>query len=110
MTEWLNHLTISTGDHVIVDYKDLKCQSGKMKEKPIYKLDKGQMGCYSRYTGDEKIALGIGVAIFSLIILLLLVISGEFFFNYYLKLDTLPKDDIDENVDNMEYDAFFCYR
>ena len=34
----------------------------------------------------------------------------KFLMYCYLKVDTVPKDDRDENVDNMEYDAFFCYR
>ena len=36
--------------------------------------------------------------------------EAKFFMYYYLKLDTVPKDDKDDNVDNMQYDAFFCYR
>ena len=34
----------------------------------------------------------------------------KFFMFYYLKLDTVPKDEENENLERIEYDAFFCYR
>ena len=116
MIPWLNNFTTPSKEHVIVDYRDLKCQSGMMKGKPIYTLNELDMGCFSRWTLEEKVGLGIGTAVFLLIILLLVSAllkrsrEVKFFMNYYLKLDTVPKDDKDENVDNIQYDAFFCYR
>ena len=83
MKEWLNNLTTSSGNHVIIDYKTLRCHSGMMKGKSIYKLTEVDMGCFTRWTSGELAGLG---------------------------LDTVPKDDKDENVNNMKYDAFFCYR
>ena len=38
MISWLNNFTTSAGDHIIVDYKSIKCYSGLMKGVPIYKL------------------------------------------------------------------------
>ena len=117
MTGWLNNFTTSSGRHVIVDYQELKCHSGMMLGQPIYILDKVNMGCFlSKLTKEEKIFIGLGSEL-TIVINISLIIgmalrSREFKFliHYYLKLDTVPKDDKDENVDNKEYDAFFCYR
>ena len=47
----LNNFTKPSKEHVIVDYQDIKCHSGKMKGKPIYKLNVVKMGCFpSRMT------------------------------------------------------------
>ena len=117
MVGWLNNFTTITGDHVIVDYKRLKCHSGLMPGKPIYQLDKVAMGCFPpELTLWQKVGIGIGAGTACFVITILITWNlkrsreFKFFMYYYLKLDTVPKDDKDENVDNMEYDAFFCYR
>ena len=117
MIGWLNNFTTITREHVIVDYEDITCQSGMMKGKPIYKLNDVEMGCFPRtLTLWQKVGIGLGGGIAALTITSLIIWTlkrsrqFKFFVYYYLKLDTVPKDDKDENVDNMEYDAFFCFR
>ena len=117
MIGWLNNFTTITGEHIVVDYKHLKCHSGMMVGKKIYQLDKVAMGCFPpKMTLWQKIGIGITAGAAFLIITIMIIWnfkrSREFKFlmYYYLKLDTVPQDDKDENVDNMEYDAFFCYR
>ena len=117
MIGWLNNFTIPSKEHVIVDYQDIKCHSGKMKGKPIYKLNKVDLGCFpSRMTTLQKVGIGLGAMLALIVIIVLVTIiaknsrEAKFFMYYYLKLDTVPKDDKDDNVDNMQYDAFFCYR
>ena len=116
MITWLTNFTTPTGDHIIVDYKHINCYSGMMKGTPVYKLNEVKMGCYPKLTTSQKVGMGIGVFVAGFIIILLFVIiikrsrEAKFLMFYYFNLDTVPKDDKDENVDNMEYDAFFCYR
>ena len=99
------------------DYQSLKCNSGKMIGEPIFKLNEVKMGCFPKqWTTLQKIGVSIGGGMAILIITCLVFWmlrnsrEAKFFMFYYLQLDTVPKDDTDENVDNMEYDAFFCYR
>ena len=117
MIGWLNNFTTYSKEHIIVDYKHLKCHSGKLKGLPIFVLNEVLLGCYpSHWTSGQKVGVGVSTAALLVIISVLLIWTlkrsreFKFFVYYYLKLDTVPKDDKDENVDNMEYDAFFCYR
>ena len=117
MIDWLNNYTITFREHIAIDYKDVKCYSGKQKGHSIYLLNQVKLGCYpSKWSLKEEALVGVGTAIALLIIGVLLSIMAQrsrevkFFMYYYLKLDTVSKDDKDENLTNMEYDAFFCYR
>ena len=99
-----------------MDYEDVKCNSGKMIGLPIYVLTEVIMGCYpAKLTLGQKLGIGIGAALgFVMLILVFLVARHprevKFYMYYYLKVDTVPKDDKNENLENMQYDAFFCYR
>ena len=116
MKDLLNNFTTLTGDHIILDYKDVKCKTGMMIGAAIYNLNEVEMGCFpSKWTTWQKIGVGIGggMAIITILITILVTKRSrevKFLMYYYFKLDTVPKDDRNENVDNMEYDAFFCYR
>ena len=103
------------GKHIIADYKDVKCHDGPVAGRPIYTLNPVDMNCFPStymWTTWQKVGVGVGSAVSILIIALLIVVKVKgsrevkFLMYYYLKLDTLPKDDKNENVDNMEYDAF----
>ena len=112
MIKWLNNFTTSTGDHVIVDYQNVTCHSGKMKGKPIYLSSAVEMGCYP---SEWKIGVAVGNGVSLLIIISIIIMKRKsrevkFFMFYYLKLDTVPKDEENENLERIEYDAFFCYR
>ena len=114
--EWLEDFITPFGEHIIADYKSLKCHAGMMKGKTIYKLNEVDMECFSKWTSEEIIVLGISGSVLLSILLLLVVMlmkrsrKVKFFMHYYLQLDTVPKDDKNENIENMKYDAFFCYR
>ena len=116
MIGWLYNSTTLSGEHVIVDYQDVKCSSGKMKGLPIYVLTEVLMGCYpAKLTLGQKLGIGIGAFVGFLMLILVFLVARDprevkFYMYYYLKIDTVPKDDKNENVDNMQYDAFFCYR
>ena len=116
MVEWLNNYTNPEGNRIVVDYKDLRCTTGLMLGIPIYDLNEVVMGCYpAKLSLGQKIGIGTGsVLVMVLMVVIFLVARNprevKFFMYYYLKVDTVPKDDKNENVENMYYDAFFCYR
>ena len=117
MSQWLKDFTRPSQEHIIVDYKQLTCSSGMMKGKKILNLNEIKMGCFPfKLAWWQKALIGVGSGVGLAIIIMLLALMAKrsrevkFLMFYYLKLDTVPKDDRDENVDNMEYDAFFCYR
>ena len=116
MIGWLNNFTTATGEHIIIDYQDVECSNGKMKGLPIYVLTEVLMGCYpAKLTLGQKLGIGIGAALGFLILILVFIVARnprevKFYMYYYLKIDTVPKDDKNENLESMQYDAFFCYR
>ena len=116
MKDLLNNFTTPTGDHIIIDYKDVKCKTGMMIGTAIYNLNEVAMGCFPRkLTTWQNVGVGIGAGLAVITIIITIVVTKrsrevKFLMYYYFKLDTVPKDDRNENVDNMEYDAFFCYR
>ena len=104
MIGWLNNFINSSGKQVVQDYQDTKCATGKMVGIPIFVLCKIEMGCFpSKWTIWQKVGVGIGATILVIIVIILAVSRKsremKWFMYYYLKLDTVPKDDKSENVD-----------
>ena len=117
MIDWINNFrTTTTGERVVVDHAHVICQSGKMKGKPIYQLNKVDLGCYPHnWTLQQKLIAGLSISVGTIIIVAMVIIGlysrrGRFLMYYYLKMDTIPRDDKDEDLEDIEYDAFFCYR
>ena len=116
MIEFLNNKTTSSGNQVVVDYREVKCYNGKMKGLPIYVLNQVIMGCYpAKMTLGQKLGISTGSVLGLVLVLVVFLVARnprevKFFMYYYFKVDTVPKVDQNENVENMEYDAFFCYR
>ena len=102
----------TSGEHIVADYHDMLCHSGMMVGTPIHLLTEVEMGCIS---SAWEIGVGVGVGITLLFMIGVIITTKnsrevKFFMFYYLKLDTVPNDDQNENLEMMEYDAFFCYR
>ena len=117
MIDWINNFTTTTTrEHVVVDHAHLNCHGGKMNGQPIYKLNKVDLGCYPHdWTTEQKLIVGLCVSIACIIIVALVIIGlyskrARFLMYYYLKIDTISADDKNEELGNIEYDAFFCYR
>ena len=100
MIEWLKNFTSPSGQHIIIDYKDVKCVYGKMIGKPIYKLNPEDMGCVPKKAKSQKllwIGTGVGTAVL-------------FLFASAIVVKKCYDRNINENLDKIEYDAFFSYR
>ena len=114
MIDWINKFV--HGERIVVDHAQVNCHSGKMRGKPIYKLNRVDLGCYPHdWTIQQKLIVGLSVSIGVTIIVIVVIIGlhsrrGQFFMYYYLKMDTIPRDDKNEDLGDIEYDAFFCYR
>ena len=62
----------------------------------------------------QKAGVGIGASVAIVIIIVILVATKrshemKFLLHYHLKLNMLPDDDKNENLDNLKYDGFFCF-
>ena len=115
MAKWLNNFKTSVGKHVIVDYQNVTCHSGKMIGKPIHLLNGDAMGCVpSKITLWEKLRIGVGIGTAMTVILIITIVvrkrKREVKFLMYNSFNLISALDKDEDVDGMEYDAFFCYR
>ena len=120
MINWLNNFTTAFGQHIIVDYQDIKCHSGEMIGIPIFELKEVDLGCYPNiWTTQQRIIFGSGLGTTILIIVSLAVLlvkrsrDIKFFLYYYCKSCAcfgVPRDDKKENLNDMEYDAYLSYR
>ncbi len=112
---WMIQLLNNFSD-VITDFQQVKCGAGRFKGIPIHTLSDVALGCYPHnWTLNQKIAVASGfVVICILFVIVTLVVKKsrevKFLMYYYLRLNTLPKDDRAENLQDKEYDAFLCYR
>ena len=101
--------------HVIVDYQNVTCNNGMMIGKPIHLLNGDAMGCVpSKITLWEKLRIGVGIGTVMTVILVITIVirkrTREVRFLMYNSFNLISALDKDEDVDGMEYDAFFCYR
>ena len=111
MIGWLNNFTTESGDHIIVDCKDVLCYSGLKVGTPIYKLDEVDMGCFPHKLTEADISSIVfgGVAVIMIVIIYFKRSLISFYLMEFFNLDFCPKDELDEKVDDMEYDAYLCY-
>ena len=54
MIDWLSHATTPSGEHVVVDYTEVRCQNGtgSWEHQPIYQLSATEMDCYHENITD----------------------------------------------------------
>ncbi len=110
MITWLNNAS-----NVVKDHQQITCGYGRFRDIPIHVLTDVAVGCYPHtWTTAQKV--GIPCAIIIMIIIFVLIVfclqrsrEVKFFLYYYLRLDTVPQDDKNEKLDDIEYDAFLCY-
>ena len=120
MTWMIGWLNINRTKDIVDNYTDIICHNGKFRGMPVYRLNLVDMGCFpSKWTNLQKIGVGIGAGISLLIIVSLAVLvlkkSREirFFLYYYCKWCIcigVPRDDKNEKLDKVEYDAYLSYR
>ena len=115
IVEWLNTYTAASGQHIIVDFDNLTCQSGIMKGKTISTLNTVEMGCFpGELTLFHKVGIAIGAGVALIIIGVLLFFTAKrsrevkfILFNKF-NLNTIA-DDKNENLNEIQYDGFFCF-
>ncbi len=112
--DWLIRLSTShSTPNFIIDYRDAVCHSGVAMGTPVYLLDQGQMGCST--APYQTLTLSISLPAVFLVITVLIVVIAKYLdaikFLIYLKFDVLiGSDDISEDINSMEFDAFVTYR
>ena len=116
MIGWINKFIPTTKERIVVDHTKVKCHSGKMRGQPIFKLNEVDLACYPHdWTLQQKLIVGLSISTGIIVIVTMVIVGlystrGQFFMYYYLKIDTIPRDDKNEDLEDIEYDAFFCYR
>ncbi len=115
MIPWLNNFTTPAGTNIIKDYKQVKCTSGRFKGIPVHVLTDVAMGCYPhKWTTGQIVGVALAAVFLTILFAFTIFVMKrsrelKFLMHYYLKLDTVPKDDKNEKLDNIEYDAFLCF-
>ncbi len=113
MIPWLNRRNKHSDHNIVSDYRALICSNGKLKGVPILFLNNVLLGCYpNRWSTGQKVGVGLGLTLSILLILLTVTWKSKemkFLLFYYVRINTVPRDDKNENLDNKEYDGFFCY-
>ncbi len=115
MIKWLNELNNSTNTNLVRDFREVKCDNDKFKGIPIIYISEVLMGCFpSRWTTGQKVGIGTGIVLFGIIFIITVLAMRKsrevkFLLFYYLNLNTLQKEDLNEEIDTKEYDAFLCY-
>ena len=114
MISWLANATLSSGEHLVPDYRNVTCSNGVYQGKPIYKLNRVHMGCYPDRMPSWEIALfvivGITLVMFCVITFLAFRRWNEVKFWIYKHFDILDKRDKDENLDGIKFDGLLSYR
>ena len=76
MIKWLHNFTSSTGEHVVLDYQNVTCRSGKMIGKPIHLLNEVEMECFpSEMTLWGKVGVAIGTA--AIVMLVIAIVCAK---------------------------------
>ena len=110
MITWLNNCS-----DIVKDYKQITCGSGRFKDIPIHVLTEVALGCYPHnWTTAQKVGVAAGVALVVAVFSIISVVlrkrrEVKFLLYHYLNLNTFPKDDPKEKLDDIHYDAFLCY-
>ncbi len=113
MAEWLANTTSSSG-HVIQDYREVLCHSGKYDGIPIYTLTAEKMDCLPTRLPVWGIGLiaGAGVLVISIVITVVLIARrwNDVKFLLYYHFNILNKNDDDlADVRDLQFDALLSY-
>ena len=109
MQKWIYKLSTSPKENFILDYKNITCASELMFGTPIYELDDDAMDCVLKWYWIVVFAC-ISVALFVTAALVLHKNWEKLKFFLFVHFDILTTDDGVENLEEMLYDAFICYR
>ncbi len=109
MIDWLQ-----SNQNIVQDYRDITCHDSKFYGKPVYRLDKVAMGCYPTLLPVWVIP----VLVLAGLIILCTVITGLLIGRYwnqtklwlYLNFNILNKNDGDEDLAGIKYDALLSFR
>ncbi len=115
MIPWLNTVHNITRKLIVKDFDEVKCSNGRFRGLPIHLLTVIKQGCYPhKLTAGQTAGVSVAGAFFVLVFCITVIVlknprEVKFYMYYYLRLNTVPKDDKNEDVTNMEYDAFLCF-
>lgn len=113
MIDWFNNFTTSKGERIVKDFKEVRCHTGQKVGTPIYLLDSVKLNCFPPEFAVWKIAVIVSVGALLLLSMLVAVVvikrSREVRWIIYKNFNKLVKAKDDDNVDELEFDAFLSF-
>ncbi len=113
MIDWIGNATAPSGGRLVQDYQEVLCGPGLQAGTPVWKLNRVQLGCFPKHIPPSTIiVLGAfgGFVILGLVMMTMVyknrVLARWLVYKHFGKLIGV---DSDENLDDMEYDAFLSY-
>ena len=113
LISWLNNTRVS-GQRLVQDYQDVICKGGKWDGISVYKLDKVLMGCYPNRVAQWIVIVSSVISGLMLFFVIITIIIHRKWnavrWIIYKNFDKLLGDpDRNENIENMEFDAFLSF-
>ena len=113
LISWLNNTRVS-GQRLDQDYQDVICTGGQWNGTPVYKLNQVKMGCYPKNVATWIIIVSSVIGgLFLLSVIVTIIIHRKWNavrWIIYKNFDALLGDpDRNEDLENMEFDAFLSF-
>ncbi len=114
MAKWLANTTTPSSGHVVQDYKQVLCSTGKHKGTPVYTLNASFMNCLPTKLPAWGIGLIAAASVLVIATVLTIVIIArrwnEVKFWMYIHFDILDKNDDDLTaIERFQFDALLSY-
>ena len=110
---WIKQFENPPGETIIADYQNLTCTKSSKKLKLADYL---QTECFPQ-KWLLPVSISSGVVVVAIIAGVMVIklnfrvkFKVKYFMYYHMGADTIPKDDKTENLENILYDGFFCFR
>ncbi len=112
MISWLSNSTLTSGEHLVPDYKNVTCSNGEFRGKPIYKLNADDMGCHHEVIATWEIILLVivGVVILAICIIIFLFYRRWNEFKFWSYKHFFNKENEEESLEGIHFDCLVSYR
>ncbi len=114
MIDWIGNATAPSGGRLVQDYQDVLCGPGLKAGTPIWKLNRVELGCFPQHLPASTVVILGAFAAFVVLglVVIILVYKNRILVRWlvYKHFGKLIGVDSNENLNDMEYDAFLSYR
>ena len=115
MKDWMLNFKTLSGHRIVQDIDEIKCENGQEVGYPIYELDAESMGCI---LNEKNFVFALFVSSFSafvsatiIVVIIIMKRSSDVRLRMFKHFGWILGDpDKNEDVTNLQYDAFISYR